>query len=267
MGESNLERPAYLREWFAAAFDDADVARAYRHRLPYPPAIFEQLVRLLPAAPRTVLDVGCGRGELARPLAALVERVDAIDMAAEMIAVGRQEPGGTAPNLRWIVARAEEAPLDPPYGLVVAGQSLHWMDWARVLPRFAAALVPNGYLALVRTTTLPLPWDEALTSIIARYSTNPTYRPYDIVAAWEAAGLFTTVGETFTPPEELPQPLEEYLDAFHAMSSLTRARMGAASAEAFDAEVRALLRPYLVEGRVPLQFQGHVLWGRLHQPE
>ena len=42
----------------------------------------------------------------------------------------------------------ETAPLDPPYALVTAGESLHWMAWEVVLPRFAAALVPGGLLAI-----------------------------------------------------------------------------------------------------------------------
>ena len=47
-----------------------------------------------------------------------------------MIARGQDLPGGDLPNLCWILGRAEEAIFArATYGLVTAGDSLHWMDW------------------------------------------------------------------------------------------------------------------------------------------
>ncbi len=46
-------------------FTDAEVARAYRYRAPYPHAVFEILRGLL-VEPKVVLDVGAGTGALAR---------------------------------------------------------------------------------------------------------------------------------------------------------------------------------------------------------
>ena len=43
----------------------------------------------------------------------------------------------------------EDAVLEPPYGLVVAGMSIHWMDISWVLRKFATALTPGGFLSLV----------------------------------------------------------------------------------------------------------------------
>jgi 2-polyprenyl-3-methyl-5-hydroxy-6-metoxy-1,4-benzoquinol methylase len=113
----------------ARAFQDRSVAAAYRLRPPYPPETFEVLAGLLADGPRVALDVGCGDGAIARPLAPLVDRVDAVDASAAMIEAGKGLPGGGHPRLRWIIGRAEDAPLRPPYALVTAGSSLHWMDW------------------------------------------------------------------------------------------------------------------------------------------
>src|SRR5712691_8819755 len=56
---------------------------------------------------------------------------------------------GDAANLRWILGAIEKVPLgDAAYGLVTAGESLHWMDWVVVLPRFAEVLTANGVLAI-----------------------------------------------------------------------------------------------------------------------
>src|SRR5439155_17899141 len=102
---------------------------AYRSRPPYPDELFEILAGLISDEPRVVLDAGCGTGEIARPLLGRVDRVDAVDFSPAMIERGRRSPGGDHPNLRWIVGRAEDVPLAPPYALITAGASLHWMDW------------------------------------------------------------------------------------------------------------------------------------------
>ena len=68
-----------------------------------------------------MLDIGAGEGALARPLADRVDHVDAVDISAAMVRAGRLRPGGTRPNLRWIVGAAGTAPLDGPYALVTAG--------------------------------------------------------------------------------------------------------------------------------------------------
>ena len=113
---------------------EPDVARAYRYRPEYPPETFQILSDLI-VGPRTVLDVGAGTGALARGMVPLVDRVDAVDISRAMIEEGRHLPHGTDPRLRWILGSAEEAPLDPPYGLITAGAAVHWFDEARTMPR------------------------------------------------------------------------------------------------------------------------------------
>ena len=84
-----------------------------------------------------MLDLGAGEGALARPLAEMVDHVDAVDISAAMIDAGRDRPGGRQPNLRWIVGAAQDAPLGGPYALVTAGASMHWMPWPQTLTRLA----------------------------------------------------------------------------------------------------------------------------------
>ena len=50
----------------AAAFTHPGVARAYRHRPPYPDEVFGILDGLITGRPQTVLDLGAGEGALAR---------------------------------------------------------------------------------------------------------------------------------------------------------------------------------------------------------
>ena len=138
-------KPKQFATQYASMFGDASVVSAYQYRPPYPPETFEILLRLLDADAdiRTVLDAGCGPGLMARQLAQAVDRVDAVDIAARMLALGKALPGGEDPKLCWIHGAMEDVPLHPPYALIVAAASLHWMHWETVLPRFHAVLTPG----------------------------------------------------------------------------------------------------------------------------
>src|SRR5713226_8587120 len=145
----------------SGVFADREVAILYSRRAPYPPGVFAVLDRLL-GRPRTVLDAGAGTGALARELAATCDRVDAVDPSLAMIEEGRRLPGGSNPQLRWIHARTEDAPLDPPYGLITCGASFHWMDRDVVLARFREALAPGGRLAIVDIETVRTTWRASI---------------------------------------------------------------------------------------------------------
>ena len=208
-----------------------------------------------------MLDAGCGRGELARPLAAFVDRVDAVDFSLGMLEHGKRLHGGDNPRLNWIHAPVEEAPLNPPYGLVTAGASLHWMNWDVVLPRFAQVLSLGAYLATVAVRLLPLPWDARLQDLLSRFSTNPDYTPFDLIPELERRGLFVQQGEQYSTAIPFTQSVKDYLESFHSMNGFSRERMSAGIASAFDQEVADLVTPYASGGRLELQVKTHVLWG------
>jgi SAM-dependent methyltransferase len=257
-------KPKYLGREHGDAFQDAAVALAYRFRAPYPDETFHILARLITAEPRRVLDAGSGRGDLARGLLPYADQVDALDPSEQMIAVGQTLPGGADSKLHWILGYAERAPLNPPYALITAGQSLHWMDWDIVLPRFAESLAPGSFLAVVSTNEAPQPWSDDLLTIIKRYSANPTYVPFDMIAELAARGLFTQRGETRTATVPFEQSVDDYIESFHARSSLARARIGTERAAAFDAEVRALVAAHVTDNTVRQDVSGWVAWGEPH---
>ena len=151
-------KPKHLGPEYGAQFGDESVVAAYRYRPPYPDEIFDVLAELLGDGQRTILDAGCGSGDLAIPLADIAERVDAVDPSGAMLAVARTRAGADRHHIRWIEATMEAAPLTPPYGLVTAGESLHWMDWPVVLRRMRDALAPGGYLAIVGRVEQSNPW-------------------------------------------------------------------------------------------------------------
>jgi SAM-dependent methyltransferase len=261
-------KPRHLAPEWGAQFRDESVAEAYPYRPPYPAATFDALDDLIVGGPKVVLDVGGGTGDIARRLAPLVARLDAVDASAAMIAQGRQ-PGGDAANLNWIEALVEEAELSPPYGLITAGESLHWLDWEVVLPRFAEVLDPQGWLALIERDwgSSQVVTDRVL-PIIARHSTNRDFRPYNLIAELTTRGLFKVQGTRRVGPEPWQPTIDEYIECRHSQNGLSRERMGA-SAAAFDQELRAALRALCDEGvlalhddRLTLQVTATLTWGR-----
>jgi SAM-dependent methyltransferase len=254
-------KPTFLGPQTASAFQEPSVVAAYPYRPPYPESLFELLLGLIAGGQRVVLDVGAGTGDIARRLAAMVERVDAVDWSAAMIARGRLLPGGDSPRLRWMRGRAEEAPLDPPYGLVTAGESLHWMDWAVVMPRFREALVPGGFVAILQREELSVAWSDELLKLIQRYSTLRGYQQLDLIAELTRRGLFTKSGEWRSKPEAFVQSVDDYIESMHSRSSFVRERMHAADLVAFDDALRLLLERHAVNGMVELRLAASAVWG------
>ncbi|TMC12171.1 MAG: class I SAM-dependent methyltransferase [Chloroflexi bacterium] len=241
------DKPPQLRPENAEAFELESVARAYRHRPPYPAGVVDALLSLLGSDGGAVLDAGCGTAELGRALVESVDRVDAVDVSEAMIAEGRRQERGDHPNLRWVQSRLEDADLRPPYGLAVAGDSLHWMEWGVALPRLHDALHPGAWLAIVHRD-----WGtgtEEESELIPRYSTLQDYQPYDLGRELVTRGLFTGAGHLRFAGTWHPT-IEEYVEARHSQAGFARDRMGPARAADFDAELTTLLQHLVTAGRV-----------------
>jgi SAM-dependent methyltransferase len=211
-----------------------------------------------------VLDAGCGTGFVALPLAPLVDQVDAVDISEAMIRIGQSLPGGNHPNIRWVAAPIETAPLQGPYALIVAAASLHWMDWAQTLPRFARHLAPGAVLALVEEWGPANPWAAAIRPILGRYAMNKDFTPCDmgtVAAELEQRRLFQLRGTYVTQPVPFQQSVDEWVESFHARNGLSRDRMGAAAATACDAALVAGIRPYCPAGIVAQSIGARILWG------
>ena len=113
-------------------------AAAYyvRYRPAYPPTLIARLAEATGLDRETrVLDLGCGPGSLAIPLAAHAGEVVAVDVEPEMISeLSRSAP----PNVTPVEARAED--VDEGWGsfrLATAGRAIHWFDASLVLDNLA----------------------------------------------------------------------------------------------------------------------------------
>jgi len=124
------------RERFGATVEDYR-----RYRPDYPAALFDWLLQEARLSPGdVVVDVGCGTGISSRQLAARGLEVIGVDPNETMLEAAR-EPGGT---VRLVVADGETLPVQGPVDAIVGGQSFHWLDLDRFLPRARALLRPGG---------------------------------------------------------------------------------------------------------------------------
>jgi SAM-dependent methyltransferase len=256
------DKPKGLEPEYGAQFDDISIVRAYPRRPPYPPELFDLFQRLIRDAPSVVLDLGCGTGDISRPLAPLVDRVDAVDPSRAMISRGQTLPGGQHPHIHWTVSSAEDFSYPQGYALVIAAESLHWMDWYTVLPQIHQSLTGQGRMAIVLGRGFrDEPWAASLGRLIAQYSTNREYQPYDLVEELTRRNLFVVEQRLQTQPIPFSQPLEAYIESFHSRNGLSRDRMGA-SATAFDEQLRDIIVRYQPNPVLEFELVAEVVWGR-----
>jgi SAM-dependent methyltransferase len=233
----------------------------YHLRLPYPPELFDILISLFPGPAPVILEVGAGTGDIARRLAPLAGRVDALDISQPMIEKGQRSPDGEHRNLNWILGPAETAPLSPPYDLIVGGESIRWLDWEIALPRFHDLLSAGGWLVLLNRYELPVPWRDDLYQLIVRYSVYQEYETYDLVEELEKRHLFRETGCNTAAPVTSRQSIQDYIDSWHSRGGLASGRMTPDQATAFDRQLQALVTPYSSDGQLELQTQTTIVWG------
>ena len=264
---SSASRPWHLAREYAEQCQDGSVVDAYHLRPFYPEETFSLLAGLCDPKCRRVLDVGCGTGEIARRLAPCVDAVDALDLAPAMLAKGKVSLGGGAPNLRWILGEAESAAVNPPYGLITAASSLHWMEWSVVLPRFEEILTPDGVLAIVfeHASGPPEPYGNRLGKLILDSLTDrgiPHREPWDLIEELTERQLFVVNGEAMTESVFQEQPVDDYIESIHARTNFSRERMGTESAADFDSRAKQILLTACPTGSLTMSVQMKVVWGR-----
>lgn len=110
------------------------------------PAI-DLLNRVALEAPRRIVDLGCGSGNVTLLLAQRwpQARILALDSAAEMLATARTRSA----SIDWQQAELGTWRAREPVDLVYSNAALHWLpDHASVFPRLAKAVAPQGALAV-----------------------------------------------------------------------------------------------------------------------
>lgn len=155
------------------------------------------LLRHLPLTFGSALDVGSGKGDLARALAQRADHVDGVDASHSMIARAGAEPS----TVNWIAGDIldETLPLRPNgYDVVTAVSSLHHMPLKPGLSRLAELVRPGGLLAVVGLYRSATPADYATDAVAA--PANALVGA--VLAAQGRAGTFTEAGMPMLDPAE-----------------------------------------------------------------
>ncbi len=138
------------------------------------------LARIPLEAPQTIVDLGCGAGNVTRALKSRwpQAKITGIDGSPEMLERARAE----APDIHWVEADLNKWRPDAPCELIYSNAALHWLDdHERLFPHLTAQLAPGGYLAV----QMPRNWfapshtniTEAVQSGAWREILEPLLRP------------------------------------------------------------------------------------------
>lgn len=246
----------------AAAPGDADALDAaalfagaasfyLRYRPPYPDALITGLVeRCGLHRGKRLLDLGCGPGFLAVPLACLGAEVIAVDPQPEMLAAGRAAAAALGcGGITWVEGTAETlGPEIAPLCCATLGRSFHWMQREAVLAFLDTAIEPGGAVVLVEEERPDgIAWRQAVRDYVAAWhdGANPaaarnTRRrsgiPHrDVLAASPFSRL-----ETLRYPVARHWPIDRIIGYVYSTSGGNPQRLGS-RIEAFEAGLRERL--------------------------
>jgi ubiquinone/menaquinone biosynthesis C-methylase UbiE len=147
---AETERERAKRRHQRTLFDG--VAQLYdASRLGYPIDIVEFLVATASlGAGSTILEVGCGTGQLTERLAHSGFDLTAIDIGPSMITAARLRLDGSAVSFE-ATAFEDFAAAEASFDLIVSGTAFHWIDPEVKFHKSAQLLRPGGWLALLAT--------------------------------------------------------------------------------------------------------------------
>jgi SAM-dependent methyltransferase len=235
-----------------------------RYRPSYPPALFDHLQAHfgLAATAATAVDLGCGTGQLAIPLAARGLSVIAIDPSPEMLAEARRAAtaAGVATRIRFVAGVGEDLPslVQEPVALMASAAAFHWMDRERVLGHCDRLVVPGGGVAIIAGApsvwSAGADWAAVIVEVIREFlgperrAGSGTYRDpprrHEEVLAGSPFSMVTHWQQPQTYVRDVDELIGLQLSTSHATPALLGDRR-----EAFVARLRQRLLEAVPEGR------------------
>lgn len=159
----------------------------HQYRRGYPTAVTDTLVGTFGlTCDDIVIDLGCGTGQLALPIAGRVRAVAGVDPEPDMLACARRAAAEQhVTNVTWLLGADTDLPAlaallgGQRAGAVTIGQALHWMNYRELFAALGPLLRPGGGVAVITNGT-PLwlqdsPWSQALRGFLEQWlGTTPT---------------------------------------------------------------------------------------------
>ena len=122
-----------------------------------------------------VLDLGCGAGQIAVPIARFAGEVVGMDPNEEMLRQTRERAAATGrENVEWMVGSdADLSDEMGPFRLTTMGRSFHWMEQERTLERLYRSTESGGGVALLNDpewlTRGEQEWQDDVYAIASEY--------------------------------------------------------------------------------------------------
>ena len=242
-------RPDFSEDAFAGT------ANYYaQFRVPYPKVLIDDLLeRAGVLGDGKLLDLACGPGRIAIPLASSFREVWAIDLEPEMIEVARQEAKDRGvPNVTWMVGKAEDLALEPfAYQLITIGDAFHRLDhWLIAKQAFhwlstGSCLAVMGCYNLQRGTE---PWQRIIVDTVGKWvdgnasTDEPSAKPEPGSGSDESvlrdAGFSDVESFSFVHPQIWT--LETIVGHLYSTSRCSKKVLGDATAD-FEADLKRSL--------------------------
>lgn len=154
----------------------------HQYRRGYPPPVIDRLAGAFGLTGDDVaIDLGCGTGQLALPIARRVRAAVGMDPEPGMLARARAAAAEQGVgNVTWVLGADTDIPAVASLlggnhvGLVTVGQALHWMRYRELFHDLIPLFRPGGGIAVVTNGT-PMwlqdsPWSRALRGFLEEWS-------------------------------------------------------------------------------------------------
>lgn len=258
--------PNFHPDAFAGLADDY-----VRYRLPYPRQVLDGFLDQARVGPGArLLDLACGPGRLALPIADRFAEVWAVDLEPDMVEAGRREAARLGiGNVHWSVGRAEDFVAPPGrLDLITIGEAFHRLDRPRVTAMAYEWLKPGGgFVTLgpwIAEETAP-PWRRILAGVVHDFIGEPARRLgapnatpdrefADQVQAIRDAGFVDVTSRSFAVAHEWT--LETLLGNARSISTLSRRALGDRHS-AFEGALAKALLAFDPSGR----YREEIDWG------
>jgi SAM-dependent methyltransferase len=201
-----------------------------------------------------VLDLGCGAGQLAVPLADHAGEVVAMDPNPRMLDHARERAAdvGVANVTYREGSDADLGSLDGSFRLTTMGRAFHWMDQERTLEHLRDRTAPGGGVAIVTDdewlTKARDPWGDVVYDVVADHlddlpeRRDPATIEYD--DPWDAKlEAFGFDVETKEIPLERAWTVDELVGYVFSLSFASPQEFGD-DRDAFEQEVRERLAAF-----------------------
>jgi SAM-dependent methyltransferase len=137
------------RRYFQRSLFDGIADRYAASRPGYPPRVVEFVAATAGLGPgASVLEIGCGTGQLTERLARCGFRLTAIDIGPSLIAAARRRVADADVSFQ-VTSFEDLAAADASFDLVISSAAFHWIDPGVAFSKSARLLRPGGWLALL----------------------------------------------------------------------------------------------------------------------